>query len=44
MKRLSRLELKYGRYAIGNLTLYIAALNLAVFILSLFTRMGIVNY
>lgn len=43
MKRLSRLELRYGRYAISNLTLYIAALNLAVFILSLFSGMGIVG-
>ncbi|MGI6122953.1 MAG: hypothetical protein ACOYIG_02040 [Acetivibrionales bacterium] len=38
MKRLSRLELRYGRYAISNLTLYIAALNLAVFLLSVFSR------
>ncbi|MGI6085899.1 MAG: hypothetical protein ACOYIF_10760 [Acetivibrionales bacterium] len=37
MKRLSRLELRYGRYAISNLTLYIAVLNLAVFILSILT-------
>lgn len=36
MKRLSRLELRYGRYAISNLTLYIAGLNLAVFLLSMF--------
>ena len=36
MKGLSRLEIRYGRYAIGNLTLYIAALNLAVFLLALF--------
>lgn len=34
MKGLARLELRYGRYAISNLTLYIAALNLAVFILT----------
>lgn len=33
MKRLSRLEFKYGRYAIKNLTMYIAGLNLLVFIL-----------
>lgn len=33
MKSLSRLELRYGRFAISNLTLYIAALNLAVFLL-----------
>lgn len=36
MKGLSRLELKYGRYAISNLTLYIAAINLAVFLISIF--------
>lgn len=40
MKGLSRLELRYGRYAISNLTLYIAALNLAVFILSIFPGGG----
>ena len=34
MKGLARLELRYGRYAIRNLTLYIAALNLAVFLLT----------
>ena len=34
MKSLARLELRYGRYAISNLTLYIAALNLAVFLLT----------
>ncbi|MCX7771997.1 MAG: rhomboid family intramembrane serine protease [Clostridia bacterium] len=34
MKGLSRLELRYGRYAISNLALYIAALNLAVFLLT----------
>lgn len=38
MKSLSRLELRYGRYAISNLTLYIAALNLAVFLLSTFPQ------
>lgn len=32
---LARLELRYGRYAIRNLTLYIAALNLGVFFLNL---------
>lgn len=37
MKRLARLELRYGRYAISNLTLYIAALNLAVFLLNMFS-------
>lgn len=36
MKGLSRLELRFGRYAIRNLTLYIAALNLAVFLFVLF--------
>jgi hypothetical protein len=36
MKWLWRLESRYGRYAIRNLTLYIAALNLAVFLLFLF--------
>lgn len=36
MKGLSRLELRYGRYAISNLTLYIAGINLAVFLLSIF--------
>jgi hypothetical protein len=36
MKGLSRLELRYGRFAVSNLTLYIAALNLAVFLLSFF--------
>ena len=35
MKGLSRLELRYGRYAISTLTLYIAAMNLAVFLLNL---------
>jgi hypothetical protein len=30
------LELRYGRYAISNLTLYVAGLNLAVFLLSIF--------
>ncbi len=34
MKGLSRLELRYRRFAISNLTLYIAALNLAVFLLT----------
>jgi hypothetical protein len=34
MKGLSRLELRYGRYAISNLTLYIAALNLGVFLIA----------
>lgn len=34
MKWLSRLELKYGRYAISNLTMYIAGLNLAVVFLT----------
>lgn len=38
MKSLSRLEIRYGRYAISNLTLYIAALNLAVFLLSIFPQ------
>ena len=36
MRGLSRLEVRYGRYAISNLTLYIAALNLGVFLLSNF--------
>lgn len=36
MKWLSRLELKYGRYAIRNLTYYIVGLNLAVLLPSLF--------
>lgn len=35
MKRLARLEHKYGRYAIKNLTLFIAALNLLVFFLEI---------
>lgn len=34
MKWLSRLEFKYNRYAIRNLTLYITGLNIAVFLLS----------
>ncbi|HHY65322.1 MAG TPA: hypothetical protein GX501_09770 [Clostridiaceae bacterium] len=38
MKGLARLELRYGRYAIKNLTLYIAAVNLAVFLLSIFPQ------
>ncbi len=38
MKSLSRLELRYGRYAISNLTLYIAAINLGVFLLSTFPQ------
>jgi hypothetical protein len=36
MKWLSRLELKYGRYAIRNLAYYIVGLNLAVFLPSMF--------
>ncbi len=38
MKSLSRLELRYGRYAISNLTLYIAAINLGVFLLNTFPQ------
>jgi len=34
MKGLSRLELKYGRYAIRNLTLYIAVANIAIVFIS----------
>lgn len=34
MKGLSRLELKYGRYAIRNLTLYIAVANVAVVLIT----------
>ncbi len=34
MKWLKRLELRYGRYAISNLTMYIAGLNLAVVFLT----------
>jgi len=40
MKGLAKLELRYGRYAIKNLTLYIAALNLAVFLLTLVIYQG----
>lgn len=40
MKWLSRLELKYGRYAIRNLTLYIVGLNLTVFLISFFLFAG----
>lgn len=34
MKWLSRLELKYGRFAVRNLTFYLIGLNIGVFILS----------
>lgn len=40
MKWLSRLELKFGRYAIRNLTLYIVGLNLAIFLISFFLFQG----
>lgn len=40
MKGLAKLELRYGRYAIRNLTMYIAALNLAVFLLTLVLYQG----
>lgn len=33
MKRLSRLEMKYGRYAIRNLTYYLVGLNIAVYVM-----------
>ena len=33
MKWLSRLELKYGRYAIRNLTHYLIGLNIAAYVM-----------
>jgi hypothetical protein len=36
MKWLSRLELRYGRYAVRNLTLYITILNVVAFVVSFF--------
>lgn len=43
MKRLARLELRYGRYAIRNLTMYIAAINLLVFLLTNFLGYSVIG-